>query len=167
MAQSSCVITIPGVLMQIVSSAPIQTGIQLYHGLNETFNVLLVTDDDKEKTDYWLRMENLNKHGAIIYGEENPLETKGSIRLKQISALRNRGYAIDMVVEPDPEIAAELIRNGFTVCNFLHHAYAYPTWRPDYEGEKRGWEQIQKQVELDQLIRSKDRRLDPDNTELL
>lgn len=155
MPQSSCVIVIPGVLMQIVSSAPIQTGIQLYHGLSETFNVLLVTDDNKEKTDYWLKLENLNKHGTVLYGEE----TQGSQRLKQVSSLRVRGFSVDLVVEPDPVIAAELIRNGFSVCNFLHSQYSYPTWRPDFEGKTRGWEEIQKQVEMDRYLKSHDERI--------
>jgi hypothetical protein len=159
MAKSSAVITIPGVLMQIVSSAPIQTGLQLYHGLATTFNLLLVTDETKEKTDHWLRLENLTKHGTVLYGDKK--------RLDQVNLLRSRGFAIDLVVEPDPAIAAELLRNGYSVCNYLHFSYAFPSWRPDYEGERKGWEEIERQVTQDRIMRSEDTRLDPDNTELL
>ena len=156
MARSSAVITIPGVLQKLVSAAPIQVGTQLYHGLAETFHLLLVTDDDKEKTDYWLQMENLNKHGVVLYGDE---KAQGSQRIKQINTLRNRGFAIDLVVEPDPSLAAELLRNGYSVCNFLHSSYAYPSWRPDFEGNRREWEKIREQVERDRLLKAADNRI--------
>lgn len=152
-------------MQQLVTTAPIQIGIQLYHGLLSTFNVLLVTDDTKEKTDYWLRIENLNKHGAVLYGEKT--EASRIRRIKQVNTLRSRGYAVDLVIEPDPSIAAELLRNGYNICSFLHSSYAYPTWRPDFEGEERGWEEIEKRVTVDKIMRSEDPRLDPDKTELL
>lgn len=162
MARSSAVIVIPGVLQKIVSAAPIMTGIQLYHGLAETFNLVLVTDDSKESTDRWLQLENLNKHGTVIYGEE-----KQGQRIRQVNGLRLRGFAIDLVVEPDPELAAELLRNGYTVCNFIHSMYAYPQFRPDFEGEDKGWERLKERAEIDALLRAADTRLDKDITELL
>src|SRR5258708_19095776 len=128
--QTTAVITIPGVIQKIVSLAPIPEGIQIYHGLASTFNIILVTDDSKEQTDHFLRLEGLTKHGQVLYGDDFPEENR---RQKQISSLRTRGFAVDLVVEPDPAIAANILFSGFNVCNFLHRAYAFPSWRPDYE----------------------------------
>jgi len=159
MARSSAVITIPGVLQKLVTAAPIPVGIQLYNGLAETFNLLLVTDDSQEKTDYWLKLENLNRHGTVLYGDSTG-KAQGSNRVKQINTLRSRGFALDLVVEPDPKIAAELLRSGYNVCNFLHSAYAYPTWRPDFEGKEKRWEEIATQVEIDRAVRAGDVRIE-------
>jgi len=142
--------------MKLVTSAPITEGIQLYHGLINSFNVVLVTDDDKEKTDYWLKLENLNRHGVVLYGDDFPEEENR--RIRQVSSLRLRGFAVDLVVEPDPAIAAAILRSGFTVCNFVHRAYAFPSWRPDFEEEQRGWEEIERQVIKDKLLRATDNR---------
>lgn len=160
MARSTVVITIPGVMMKLVTAAPIPEGILLYKGLLEVSNVLLVTDDNKETTDHWLRLENLTKHGTVLYGTGFPQEE--TRRVAQVNQLRSRGFTIDMVIEPDPAVAANLIRSGFTVCNFLHRAYAFPSWRPDYEGEGRKWEEIERQVAADALMKAQDKRLEDD-----
>jgi hypothetical protein len=153
--KSTAAITIPGVLMKIVTSAPIYEGLKLYHGLCESFNVVLLTDDDKEATDHWLSLEGLDKHGIVLYGESQ----EDGARLSQVNSLRLRGFAVDIVFEPDPSIAAQLLFNGYTVCNFLHRAYSYPSWRPDFEEKERPWEEIARQAERDRVARAKDKRL--------
>jgi hypothetical protein len=157
MPRSTVVMTIPGVLQKLVTSAPIQEGILLYRGLTEVSSILLVTDDDKEKTDYWLKMENLTKHGDVLYGPDFPGENR---RMDQVRRIRSRGFAVDMVVEPDPAICAALISDGFTTLNFIHRSYAFPSWRPDYEGTERSWDKIREQAEKDKLLRMTDARLE-------
>jgi hypothetical protein len=159
-ARSTVVIVIPGVMQKLVTAAPIPEGILLYKGLLEVSNVLLVTDDNKETTDHWLRLENLTKHGTVLYGTDFPEEE--TRRVAQVNQLRNHGFTIDMVIEPDPSVASNLIRGGYTVCNFLHRLYAFPSWRPDFEGEGRKWEEIERQVEKDALMKAEDKRLEQD-----
>ena len=160
---SACVITVEGVLQKITTSAYIPLGLQLYHGLAETFNLLLVSDSSKEELDYWLRLENLNKHGAVVYNDE--FLQKFSVeerRQKQVVSLRNRGYNIDLVVEPDPAIASRLLFSGFSVLNFLHSAYAIPEWRPDYEEKVVPWNELEERVRQDAILKQKDERLKQD-----
>lgn len=162
MHNSACVIAVEGVLQKITTSAPIPLGLQLYHGLAETFTLLLVSDSSKEELDYWLRLENLNKHGVVVYNDEFLQKfTVEERRQKQVVSLRNRGYNIDLVVEPDPIIASKLLFSGFSVLNFLHSAYALPTWRPDYEEEIVPWEQLEERVRKDTILKQKDERLKP------
>jgi hypothetical protein len=154
--KSTAAVTIPGVLMKIVTSAPVYEGLKLYHGLCESFNVVLLTDDDKESTDHWLSLEGLDKHGIVLYGEGT---NESGARLSQVNSLRLRGFAVDLCFEPDPAIAAQLLANGYTVCNFLHRAYSYPSWRPDFEEKTRPWEELAKQAERDRILKAMDKRI--------
>lgn len=160
---SACVIVVEGVLQKIVTSAPIPAGLQIYHGLSETFQVLLVSDSEKDELDHWLRLENLNKHGIVLYNDDylqnfSPEER----RIKQIYEIRDRGYAVDLIIEPDPVVAAQLLYRGFSVLNFLHSAYSQPEWRPDYEAAVKPWSQLEERVTKDIELRADDKRMEPE-----
>jgi hypothetical protein len=159
MAKSAVAITIEGVLQKMVSSAPIPVGIQLYHGLAETFQVLLITDSDKKETDYWLRLENLNKHGVVSYADpvlmSYPVEVR---RERQIKAFSARGFIVDLVIDPDPAICRSLLLAGYTVLPFIHHLYSYPEWRPDFEGEVRPWDRFEEEIAREMQLRNSDTR---------
>lgn len=161
MALNAAVITVEGVLQKVVTYAPIPSGICLYHGLSSVYNVLLVTDSDDEKyMEHWLDLENLNKHGTIIYNDSIlATQTPEERRLSQVNILRSRGFAIDMVVEPDPRVAARLLGSGLTVLNYIHSSYALPQWRPDYERKIKPWEEISKEMDLLTLLKAQDARL--------
>ena len=161
---STAVITIEGVLQKNVSYSPIPVGLVLYHSLTNGFNVALVTDGYQEEVDYWLSVEGLNTHGTVVYNDFT-LAEKAPIdrRLRQINSLRARQFAIDLIVEPDPAIAAALLRDGYTVLNFLHYSYALPQWRPDYERKIKPWAELEQEAINAALLRSKDARLAKNN----
>lgn len=153
MAVSSVVITVEGVLKKHVTSAPIPVGIALYHGLANTFNLLLVTDSSQKEIDRWCALEGLNRHAAVEVNEGIVSNFDYEFRkLQQVQNLRNRGYSVDLVIEPNPEAAAKLLIHGFNVMNFIHADYALPQWRPDYEHKPRAWDAIEKyQIEMAEL----------------
>lgn len=160
MAKSACVIIIDGVLRKIVSAAPIPAGLQIYHGLAETFQILLISDNDKKETDYWLRLENLDKHGVVIYADPVlmtlPVELR---RERQVKAISARGFIVDLVIDPDPDVGRALSLAGYTILPFIHSAYAYPEWRPDYEGKVRSWDELSREVEQEIVLRNSDKRM--------
>lgn len=144
MAVSSIILTVEGVLRKHVTAASIPVGITLYHGLANTFNVLLVSDLEKAELDRWCALEGLNRHAATEHNEGVISHFDPDFRrLQQVNNLRNRGYHIDMVIEPDPGIAAKLLRHGFNCMVFAHAEYALPQWRPDYEVKPRSWDDIE------------------------
>lgn len=157
---STAIITLEGVLQKNVSYAPIPVGLVLYNALSSSFNIALVAEGEKEQVDYWLNLEGLTKHGTVIY---NDFTLAGlSIqdrRLRQVNSLRSRGFAIDLVVEPDPIVASVLLGAGYTVLNFLHYIYALPQWRPDFEQKVKPWDGLKEAAELGALLKTKDLRL--------
>jgi hypothetical protein len=166
LAVSSVVITVEGVLQKNVSYAPIPVGIALYHGLANTFNILLVTDQAQKEIEYWLSLEGLNRHASIKYNE-GELEYSSSLerRVRQVNEYRTQRYHVDMVIEPDPAKCAALLEQGFNTMNFLHAQYAIPTWRPDYEEKPRGWQNILDYEEEMAKLRAMDARLNEKDRE--
>lgn len=148
MAVSSVVITIEGVLKKHVTDSPIPVGIALYHGLASSFNVLLVCDMAKREADRWCALEGLNRHAGVEYNEgvikNFDLDSR---RLQQVKNLRQRGYSIDIVIEPNPAVVVKLLDSGFNTMLYTHANYAMPQWRPDYEHRVRPWDEIQQREE--------------------
>jgi hypothetical protein len=143
-----------------VSYAPIPVGISLYHSLASVFNVVLVSDGEQKIVDSWLDLEGLNKHGTVVYSDflldQKSVQER---RYEQIHSLRARGFAVTVVVEPDPVVASYLLANGYSVLNFLHSSYALPQWRPDYEKRQKPWNQIVEEVNKQAELRAIDQRM--------
>lgn len=160
MAANTAVITVEGVMQKTVSYAPIPVGIALYHSLAYMFNVVLVSDSEQKELDHWLDLEGLNKHGKVVYNDFIlGRKTVQDRRLAQVASLLNAGFAVNLVVEPDPVVASLLLANGYSVCNFLHSSYALPQWRPDYEKRQRPWEEIVRETNRLAELRAADLRM--------
>jgi hypothetical protein len=160
MAANTAVMTVEGVIQKNVSYAPIPLGIALYHSLTSMFNVVLVTDSEPKELEYWLDLEGLNKHGTIIYSDfALGQKTAQDRRLSQVSNLQQRGFAVNLVVEPDPIVASYLLANGYSVLNFLHSSYALPQWRPDYERQQKPWQEIVNEVNTQAQLKAIDERM--------
>lgn len=160
MAANTAVITLEGVIQKNVSYAPIPIGLSLYHSLASTFNVVLVSDSREKEVNHWLDLEGLNKHATVIYSDfllDN--KTAQERRYAQIHALRARGFAVTIVVEPDPLVASFLLAKGYSVLNFLHSEYALPQWRPDFERQQKPWEEIVEEVNKQAALRAIDERM--------
>lgn len=160
MAANTAVITLEGVIQKNVSYAPIPVGISLYHSLASVFNVVIVSDGEEKLVSSWLDLEGLNKHGSVVYSDfyldqRLPQER----RLAQVQGLRSKGFAVTLVVEPDPVVASFLLINGYHVLNFLHSEYALPQWRPDYERQQKPWAQIVEEVDRQAALRAIDERM--------
>lgn len=160
MAANTAVITLEGVIQKNVSYAPIPVGISLYHAFASIFNVVLVSDSTQKEIDHWLDLEGLNKHASVVYSDfmldqKIPQER----RYSQVHGLRARGFAVSVVVEPDPIVASYLLAKGYSVLNFLHSSYALPQWRPDFERQTKPWEEIVAEVEKQAALKAIDQRM--------
>jgi hypothetical protein len=163
MTNTAVVIGIDGILMRKVSSAPIPVGLQFYHALSSGFTVLLASDQDKETTDYWLKLEGLNKHSGVSYTDGILAKFDARHRReRQLTELRQRGYHIALVFDPNPNVTAYLIGSGYSACTFTDSAYADPEWRPDFEKKIKPWNEYADEVERMALLRAEDRRNDPE-----
>jgi hypothetical protein len=157
---SSVAISVEGVLMRSFSTAPIPTGVALYHSLKDNFNILLYSDQDRKTLDHWLSVEALNIQAAVEYNEDQRTWLNDSDRkLDQVNSLRRRGFSIELVIEPDPDSSAWLVANGFSVLTFTHCQYAMPKWRPDYTGPDRSWDKLKETANRLAELKALDARL--------
>lgn len=155
--------TVEGVLRKPVGGQPIREGLELYYGLVTRGKLILLTDElTHDELDHWLRIEGLREHSRVIWNSamygQGP-GTAGIRRVCQLNEARRQGHAAELVVEPDPAVAAELIYNGYSTLLFTHANYAVPSWRPDYQPSPTPWSKLSAMIDDNALTRAEDKRL--------
>ena len=144
-----------GVIRKERDQSIILDGSALYKSLNENYRVLLLTND-KERTDIWLKTNNLAKKiDDIVQIEDSPL---GDNELRTVEAVRSKGK-VDFVVTDSPELTKKLIEVGITVLVFLQPRYARPEFRPDGRAGVKSWEAITEELDKQQGLYLEDERL--------
>lgn len=159
--KSTAAIVVDGVLRKPVGGTPIPAGVALYHALCAAFNVVLVIDGsaaDEEELQHFLDTEMLTTHGLIAYGIRADLDAPRT-RVMQAGRLRQAGYALDLIVEPDPVVSAYLFNAGNNVLHFMHAQYARPDWRPDAESGQRNWADLVREETRAAQLRAEDNRI--------
>jgi len=151
MSQPTCVIMINGVLRKIVGNDPIKPGIMMFSALASVFNVVLVGNNAAD----WLKEQGIEYDMLVDEGSSPHDNLVDTLRFSY-------GYNVELVVEPDPDQAADLFDAGYTVLGYMHPSYSHPSWRPGYEGEMQGWADLAESVKQDRLLRVKDQRTDID-----
>ncbi|MFF1701272.1 hypothetical protein [Streptomyces sp. NPDC058252] len=152
-------IVIEGVMAREVGEGVIPQGQRLYWGLMEAYKVALITDrTDIEPVQHWLRVNGFNKHPYLIPVQPTDPEDLGERRMRQISRLRQAGCNVELLVEPDPEIAAHVMASGVGVLNYLHPNYSNPRFRPDYRETVTPWSALVDEVERQRALREEDPR---------
>lgn len=166
MALSTAIMPLEGVLRKPKTPGwtPIAEGFKLYESLCYNYSVCLLVDaEEREQVDRWLVVNGLQGHSIVeelatvevtIYGE-------GDAKVRKIRDMKFSGFNVDLVVEPDPAVAATLINGGFCVITFTHPVYSLPEWRPD--APKRGprnWDDLQQQIAEQAFLKATDMRMD-------
>jgi hypothetical protein len=150
----TALIAIEGVLRKTMGGSPIPEGIRLYRALCATGQVVLLLDDWKirEQVEAWLELNGLVGHAFVSYAESQT-------HLYLANRLRRQGYDIDMVVEPDPWMASEMIKRGYNTLLFTHSQYSHPDWRPDAGKGVQAWQDIVDETARQAILKAKDARL--------
>jgi hypothetical protein len=162
-------IAVEGVLRKISGGAPIPEGLDLYYGLATRARLVLLTEDPEPAKkelgplEYWLQTEGMREHARVIYTDAVGRELDAAHnRLLQVNWARNWGYAVGLVIEPDPQVAAYLLLQGINVLLFCPAAYMMPSWRPDYHHEPQPWAELAQRVEDEVYLRAADKRRESD-----
>jgi hypothetical protein len=152
----SVVIFVDGVMRRERDQSIIMEGVALYKSLNETNRVILVCDD-AERTDVWLKTNNLAKKlDDITAVVDTPLERP---KLLTVETIRSKGK-IDYVVTEDTELATQLIEVGIPVLVFLNPRYTRPEFRPDGREGRKSWDAINEELDRQQGLYDEDARLE-------
>jgi hypothetical protein len=146
------VVTVDGVLRTLTDGKRINEGLELLQALDyANFEFVFLTPKAQADTEDWLDQEGLG--GGLVLGARED-------RVAQLRKIRHEwGYPVDLVIEPDPAVAVELIREGHTVLLFAHPQYAKPDWRPDHKLGMTTWDEIVNLAHEDRTRRVTDVRM--------
>jgi len=154
----SVLVFVDGVIRRPADHSIILDGSAIYKSFNENYRVLLVTDD-KEKTDIWLKKQNLAKKiDDIVQIDDSPL---GDNAFRTVERERSKGK-IDFVMTDDVELTRKLIEAGIPTLVFLNPRYTRPEFRPDTRTGVKSWEAITDEMDKQQDIYREDTRLSED-----
>jgi hypothetical protein len=152
----SVVVFVDGIMRRERDQSIIMEGVALYKSLNETNRVILICED-AERTDIWLKTNNLAKKLDDIVGiVDTPLDRP---KLLTVESIRSKGK-IDYVVTEDTELARQLIEVGVPVLVFLNPRYTRPEFRPDGREGKKSWVDINEELDRQQGLYDDDTRLE-------
>lgn len=151
------VVTVEGVLRKLTDGQRINEGVEfllrLTNGYEAThpFNAVYLTAKPAKEVEEWLNSEDIG--WDLVLGAQED-------RVAQLRKIRYEwGYPVDFVIEPDPAIAANLTREGYTTLLFLHPHYAKAEWRPDHQFAARSFADIKAMHEQGLTQRMSDSRL--------
>jgi len=160
---STCVIVADGILRHPISGQPTTVGRRLYTGLATTYR-LAVLSDTHATLATWLRVEGFTPPAEyVVTSQATDPDDPAARRLDQLRRLAAYGCAVELVIEPNPAVAAVLLGHGYTVMLLAHPAYAQPSWRPDYTGSSRRWDDLVAEIDRQRTLRSADTRLNPED----
>ncbi|MFI1796509.1 hypothetical protein ACH427_04010 [Streptomyces sp. NPDC020379] len=142
-------ITIEGVLRNTENDGAIPAGKALYQALGSQHSLYLISDStDAWRTNRWLAHNGLDLHMRTVHNRKpNEWRDTTQIRLDAVGQLTGAGIKVDLVVEPDPRITAELLALGYPTATLTLPHFAKPEWRPDYDGNLRPWDSLIEEME--------------------
>lgn len=150
----SIVMFLDDVLRKTKDQSLIIEGVALFKSLNENNRVILLTDD-RERTDIWMKTNNLAKKlDDIIEISATELDNP---ELRQIDQIRSSGK-IEFVVTANVTIAGQLLEVGTPVLVFLNPKYARPEFRPGSREGIRSWASITEELDKQQKLYDTDQR---------
>ena len=145
---ATAVIGIEGVLAQVereglIEAPVITSGVQLVEGLSSQFTIVYTTsipDEDMVKT--WLTTRRIHKPAAVLGPWSSRLYPDRKDRIKDV---RQGGTIVDLVVDADPDVCAEAIKQGVNTILFTAVKSAW-TYRPPTEMAAVPWNQMMQNI---------------------
>lgn len=149
----AAVMVVEGLLRAEDGEAHRDVGWSLYQALAKNTRLYLLSATwTEEQCALWLAKRQLRGH--IGYLHQTIPGTAG--RLEALDRIRS--WHIGLVLEPDPSIAAALLRAGWSTAVITHSTYTQPQWRPDYDATPRPWDDLTDAVEQQTALRLTDPR---------
>lgn len=130
-------IALEGVLRTEVGD-PIPDGIKLYRVLCEHYRVVIVSDQNRELTEHWLKSNYIIGY-ADIYDSSYFYEGQ-DLRQRQIAVARSKGR-IELFIDPDADRCAYALASGIPTMLFAYPKFVRTT------REVRPWEDLAAEVE--------------------
>jgi len=149
------VIVMEGVLRSAASEGCIKEGAALYRALAGGSRLHILTAQwDIASASRWLAAFNMTGHMRIVVAvTESPAD-----RVDALSKIPTYGLP-PLVIEADPECAAEEVRHGYPVLLFARPYYSDLGWQPDVPKVARPWADVMAEMERQEELYYADSRL--------
>lgn len=152
-----------GVLRRMNDQHAINTnGWLLFEGLRPLGRITILADGftkDRDIIEHFLKVNRITGHIdidiAVLSDGPDPVVR----RMAQLNRLRRNG-PVSFVVEPDPKVAAALLAEGVPTLLYLHPQYTVPSWRPDFAGRLRRWDDLVTETERQVSLRADEDLID-------
>jgi hypothetical protein len=148
-----------GVLRRITDQNAVNSnGLLLFEGLKTFGRVTFLADGhapDIVAIEHFLKVNRITGHVGLDVSV--PSDGPGSVerRLAQMNRVRRNG-PVSLVIEPDPKIAAALMQQGYPTLLYLHPHYTVPSWRPDFGGTVRRWDDLVAETDRQVTLRAEE-----------
>lgn len=146
-----------GVLRRINDAQSLDpNGRVLFEGLKELGRITFLADGfarDRAFIEHFLKMNRISEYVDIDISVLSDGPDTVSRRMAQVNRLRRTG-AISFMVEPDPKIAAALMADGLPTLLYLHPQFTVPSWRPDFGGRLRRWDDLVAETDRQETLRA-------------
>jgi hypothetical protein len=133
-------------------------GRMLFEGLKNFGRITFLADGftrDRSIIEHFLKFHRISDYVDIDISVLSDGPDTVSRRLTQINRLRRTG-PISFAVEPDPKIAAALLADGVPTLLYLHPQFTVPSWRPDFGGRLRRWDDLVAETERQESLRAEE-----------
>jgi hypothetical protein len=134
----------------------IGTGVLLYGTLTAFNRMIIMTSQTAQEVEYWLNVNKVVDFDLIV---DSSVHLEGeNLKERQITYARSRG-AIDLFITSDPSLWAFAFEQGIPSVMFGVPSYLRPEFRPDAPRKVRAWTDIEKAIEKQNELRTKDVRM--------
>ena len=145
----SVAISLDGVLRKPIDVEAHDFGAALlYRGLAKGFRVVILGGFDKARDEQFLAINGLGDYVKLDTLRPTDGPDEYSQKVAQIRRLRAEGFQFEFAVLPDPDLAKDVYRMGVPVLLYLHPHFSAESFRPDYTGGIRPWDELAAEVDF-------------------
>jgi hypothetical protein len=135
---------------------PISQGVIMVGSLSSWNRIMLMSALDEVATKYWLDTNKVVDFDKIIDSSAGLVNEE--LGKRQINFARSLG-PIDLFITNNPSLWAYAFDQGIASVMFGVPNYTRPEFRPDAPKRVRAWDEIEKSIEEQNILRTNDVRL--------
>jgi len=135
---------------------PISQGVIMVGSLSSWNRIMLMSALDEGATKYWLDTNKVVDFDKIIDASAGLVNEE--LGKRQINFARSLG-PVDLFITNDPSLWAYAFEQGIAAVMFGVPKYTRPEFRPDAPKRVRAWDEIEKAIEEQNILRTNDVRL--------
>ena len=135
---------------------PISQGVIMVGSLSAWNRIMLMSPLDESATKYWVDVNKIVDFDKIIDASVSLVDE--DLGERQINYARSLG-PVDLFVTNNPKLWAYAFDQGIASVMFGVPSYTQPEFRPDAPKRVRAWDDIEKSIEEQNVLRTNDARV--------